>query len=133
MNKYTFTLELIGLIESLFCGTQIMRCWREACFPCHDPARFFRFYISLLIDCGSSSAHIFFLFQLQLKYAYELLDEFCRLPDNIKQPYLRSGVNNQGYVKPSKYLSEPRAILAITIKKLPEFREKKVSRKLVFL
>lgn len=40
---------------------------------------------------------------LQLKYAYELLDEFCRLPDNIKEPYLRSGANNQGYVKPSKY------------------------------
>lgn len=40
---------------------------------------------------------------MQLKYAYELLDEFCKLPENIKETYLRKpGTNNQGYVKPNQ-------------------------------
>jgi len=38
----------------------------------------------------------------KLKYSYELLDEFCRLPEDIKEQYLRRGANNQGYVKPDQ-------------------------------
>ncbi|XP_063704109.1 uncharacterized protein LOC134833642 isoform X2 [Culicoides brevitarsis] len=37
----------------------------------------------------------------KLKYAYELLDEFCKLPEDVKEKYLRNGNHNQGYVKPN--------------------------------
>lgn len=37
----------------------------------------------------------------QLKYAYELLDEFCKLSEDMKEKYLRNGNLNQGYVKPN--------------------------------
>lgn len=44
----------------------------------------------------------FFIFYFQLKYAYELLDEFCKLPEDLKEKYLRNGNLNQGYVKPNQ-------------------------------
>lgn len=41
-------------------------------------------------------------FVFQLKTAWSHLDDFCKLPNDTKEVYLRKAPDNHGYIKPSQ-------------------------------